>query len=312
MELYGYRRPDGSVGVRNHVIILPVDDISNAACRGSRREDHRHARAPARLRPAPVRRGPRVALPHDDRNRREPQRRRRDRDRDRAELDRADRGGDRGHGEACRGFSIEGKGELEIVRQASLRPSDSFSRRPSSGASTVELGELTVSIKCGESDTTTGLGSCPTVGAWWTAGRRGRDRLLRRDLRAHRRRAPGRCAHAPPTRSASSSSQPTTLRRGDRGGRRRPARLAADPGEHRRRALDDRGESARQHPEDGQPPGRRCARARARRRDAGAGLYFMDSSSAAAEYITLMAPPAPSSTSSRPDRATSSATRSSR
>jgi (2R)-sulfolactate sulfo-lyase subunit beta len=29
---------------------------------------------------------------------------------------------------------------------------------------TVELAELTVSIKCGESDTTTGLGSCPTVG----------------------------------------------------------------------------------------------------------------------------------------------------
>ena len=28
----------------------------------------------------------------------------------------------------------------------------------------VELSELTVSIKCGESDTTTGLGSCPTVG----------------------------------------------------------------------------------------------------------------------------------------------------
>ena len=32
MDLHGYRRPDGSVGVRNHVIILPVDDISNAAC----------------------------------------------------------------------------------------------------------------------------------------------------------------------------------------------------------------------------------------------------------------------------------------
>src|SRR5690625_2659714 len=31
-QLYGYRRENGSVGVRNHVIILPVDDISNAAC----------------------------------------------------------------------------------------------------------------------------------------------------------------------------------------------------------------------------------------------------------------------------------------
>ena len=31
-EIYAYRRENGRVGVRNHVIILPVDDISNAAC----------------------------------------------------------------------------------------------------------------------------------------------------------------------------------------------------------------------------------------------------------------------------------------
>ena len=29
---WGYRRENGRVGVRNHVIILPVDDLSNAAC----------------------------------------------------------------------------------------------------------------------------------------------------------------------------------------------------------------------------------------------------------------------------------------
>src|SRR5438552_19099186 len=28
----GYKRDNGRVGVRNHVIILPVDDLSNAAC----------------------------------------------------------------------------------------------------------------------------------------------------------------------------------------------------------------------------------------------------------------------------------------
>lgn len=28
----GYRRDNGRVGIRNHVIILPVDDLSNAAC----------------------------------------------------------------------------------------------------------------------------------------------------------------------------------------------------------------------------------------------------------------------------------------
>ena len=33
-ELTGYRRENGRVGVRNHVIVLPVDDISNAACVG--------------------------------------------------------------------------------------------------------------------------------------------------------------------------------------------------------------------------------------------------------------------------------------
>src|SRR5918997_6072415 len=28
----GYRRENGRVGIRNHVLILPVDDLSNAAC----------------------------------------------------------------------------------------------------------------------------------------------------------------------------------------------------------------------------------------------------------------------------------------
>src|SRR5216683_439317 len=28
----GYKRENGRVGVRNHVIILPVDDLANAAC----------------------------------------------------------------------------------------------------------------------------------------------------------------------------------------------------------------------------------------------------------------------------------------
>src|SRR5690606_40949001 len=36
----GYRRENGRVGVRNHVIILPVDDLSNAACEAVRSEEH--------------------------------------------------------------------------------------------------------------------------------------------------------------------------------------------------------------------------------------------------------------------------------
>jgi (2R)-sulfolactate sulfo-lyase subunit beta len=34
MRLTGYRRPDGRVGVRNHVVVLPVDDLSNRAAEG--------------------------------------------------------------------------------------------------------------------------------------------------------------------------------------------------------------------------------------------------------------------------------------
>jgi (2R)-sulfolactate sulfo-lyase subunit beta len=34
VRLTGYRRPNGAVGVRNHVLILPVDDLSNAAAEG--------------------------------------------------------------------------------------------------------------------------------------------------------------------------------------------------------------------------------------------------------------------------------------
>ena len=32
ITIQGYRRENGRVGVRNHVLILPLDDISNAAC----------------------------------------------------------------------------------------------------------------------------------------------------------------------------------------------------------------------------------------------------------------------------------------
>ena len=30
-RLMGYRRPNGTMGIRNHVVILPLDDLSNAA-----------------------------------------------------------------------------------------------------------------------------------------------------------------------------------------------------------------------------------------------------------------------------------------
>ena len=32
LTFMGWRRENGRVGVRNHVLILPLDDLSNAAC----------------------------------------------------------------------------------------------------------------------------------------------------------------------------------------------------------------------------------------------------------------------------------------
>ena len=166
MEWYGYRRPDGSVGSRNHVIVLPVDDISNAAVRGVAAKisgtmalPHAYGRlqygedlelhfrtmigtganpnvAAATSSSASSRNGPERIVD-----------------------------GIAETGKPVVGFRIEGQGDLETVRQASrerdgVRPI----RDASSSASRSRWRELGVSIKCGESDTTTGLGSCPTVG----------------------------------------------------------------------------------------------------------------------------------------------------
>ncbi|MGH2734876.1 MAG: UxaA family hydrolase [Actinomycetota bacterium] len=159
----GYRRPDGRVGVRNHVAILPVDDISNAA-----------VEKVAALIPGTL------ALPHaygrlqfgED-----------------LELlfrtlignganpnvasvvvigiepnwtDRVAQG-IAASGKPVEAFSIERHGDLETAARAAraaqvlLQDAGELPREP------VDLAELWISIKCGESDTTTGLASCPTV-----------------------------------------------------------------------------------------------------------------------------------------------------
>ena len=165
MELFGYRRPDGSVGVRNHVIVLPVDDISNAACEA----------VASKIKGA-------LALPHAYGRLQYGE-----------DLDLHFRTmigtganpnvaaaivigieptwteriveGIAATGKPVAGFSIEGSGELEIVRQACWTAIDFVQQASEQQRERIELSELTVSIKCGESDTTTGLGSCPTVGA---------------------------------------------------------------------------------------------------------------------------------------------------
>jgi (2R)-sulfolactate sulfo-lyase subunit beta len=167
----GYRRENGAVGVRNHVILLPVDDLSNAAC------ETVAAQVPGTL-----------ALPHaygrlqygedlelhfrtligTGRNANvaaavvvgiEPNWTARVAD------------GIAESGKPVESFSIEGHGDLETVRRASRAAQSLLQHASELRREEAELGELVVSLKCGESDTTTGLASCPTVG-WVT------DRLV--------------------------------------------------------------------------------------------------------------------------------------
>jgi (2R)-sulfolactate sulfo-lyase subunit beta len=164
MELLGYRRENGAVGVRNHVIVLPVDDISNAACeavaahiQGAMALPHAYGRLQygedleLHFRTMiGTGRNPNVAAAivigiEENWSRRI-----------------AD--GIAETGKPVAWFSIEGHGDLETVRAASWRAKELVQWASELRREPVELGELTVSIKCGESDTTTGLGSCPTVG----------------------------------------------------------------------------------------------------------------------------------------------------
>ena len=160
----GFRRENGSVGVRNHVIVLPVDDISNAACRSV------GAQVQATL-PLPHAYG-RLQYGEDlDLHFRtmigtganpnvaaaivvgiEPNWTERIAE------------GIAATGKPVAAFSIERNGDLETIRQASHAAQKLVQHASELRRETVEIGELTVSIKCGESDTTTGLGSCPTVG----------------------------------------------------------------------------------------------------------------------------------------------------
>jgi (2R)-sulfolactate sulfo-lyase subunit beta len=161
--LTGYRRPDGRVGIRNHVLIIPVDDLSNAV-----------AESVAKAVPGTL------ALPHPY-----------GRLQFGADLDLffrtmigtganpnvaaavvigieptwTDRiaSGIAETGKPVASFSIERHGDLRVLemagRQAArlLQDASELAREP------VDRGELLMSIKCGESDTTSGLGGNPAT-----------------------------------------------------------------------------------------------------------------------------------------------------
>jgi (2R)-sulfolactate sulfo-lyase subunit beta len=163
-KIKAYRRENGRVGVRNHVIILPVDDISNACA------EKVAAMVPGTL-----------CLPHA--------------------YGRLQFGEDlelfwrtiigtgcnpnvaaaivigiepgwtqkvvdgiKKTGKPVEGFAIERRGDLQTAADAA-RVAQKFLQDASEHQRVeCDFKELYISVKCGESDTTTGLSSCPTVG----------------------------------------------------------------------------------------------------------------------------------------------------
>ena len=221
----------------------------------SRRAQHQgHDGDSASVRAPAVRRRPRSAFPHADRRGLEPERRRGRRDRHRGRLDQARRRRHRETGKPVTGFGIELHGDHDTILRASKVAKEYLQWATELRKEDCPISDLWVSTKCGESDTTSGCGSNPTVGSAYdkleplgvtmcfgettelTGGRAGRCRPLR---------------DAPSARAVHEDVQP--LPGSDRAAQdRRPVRFAADQRQHRGRPDDDRGESARQHPEDRQ------------------------------------------------------------
>jgi (2R)-sulfolactate sulfo-lyase subunit beta len=160
----GYRRENGRVGIRNHVVILPVDDISNAACeavanniKGTLALPHAYGRlqfgedlelffrtligigANPNVASAVV-----IGI--------EP-----------GWTDRIVQGIAKA-GKPVYGFSIERQGDLKTIAEASRKAMEFLQRVSELQRQECSFDELYVSVKCGESDTTTGLSSCPIVG----------------------------------------------------------------------------------------------------------------------------------------------------
>src|ERR1700716_2970985 len=161
---WGYKRENGRGGVRNHVIILPVDDLSNAACEAVANN----------IKGA-------MAIPHPY-----------GRLQFGADLDLHFRTligagsnpnvaavivigieegwtarvveGIKQTGKLVVGFGIEGHGDHETIRRASKVAKEYVQWASELRREERPLKDLWVSTKCGESDTTSGCGANPTVG----------------------------------------------------------------------------------------------------------------------------------------------------
>ncbi|WP_018912169.1 UxaA family hydrolase [Thiomonas sp. FB-6] len=160
----GYRRENGRVGVRNHVIILPLDDLSNAAA-----EAVAHNIKGALAIPHPYGRlqfgedlelhfrtligtgcNPNVAAVvvigiEDGWTQKVVQ-------------------GIQATGKPVVGFGIEGHGDHDTIQRASKAAKEFVQWASEKQREACPIHELWVSTKCGESDTTSGCGSNPSVG----------------------------------------------------------------------------------------------------------------------------------------------------
>ncbi|HEY4772302.1 MAG TPA: UxaA family hydrolase [Steroidobacteraceae bacterium] len=162
--MWAYRRENGRVGVRNHVVVLPLDDISNAACeavaahiRGTMALPHAYGR---------LQFGPDLELHFrtmigTGANPNvaacivigiEPMWTQRVVD------------GIAATGKPVAGFAIEGNGDIATVATASRQAKQFVHWASERMREECPLTDLWVAAKCGESDTTTRLASCPTVG----------------------------------------------------------------------------------------------------------------------------------------------------
>jgi (2R)-sulfolactate sulfo-lyase subunit beta len=159
-----WRRENGRVGVRNHVLILPVDDISNAACeavannvKGTMAIPHAYGRLQfgedldLHFRTIiGTGANPNVAAVVVSGI--EP------------EWTKIIVDGIAKTGKPVEGFWIEQNGDFETIRRASWKAKEYVHWASELQKEDCPLTDLWVSTKCGESDTTTGLSSCPTVG----------------------------------------------------------------------------------------------------------------------------------------------------
>jgi (2R)-sulfolactate sulfo-lyase subunit beta len=160
----GYRRANGRVGVRNHVVILPVDDISNAAAEGVARNivgtmaiPHPYGRlqfgADLELHFRTLigtGANPNVAAVVVIGI--EPAWTKRVVD------------GIAATGKPVEGFAIEHNGDHATIMNASKKAKEFVHYATALQRTEAPLKDLWVSTKCGESDTTSGCGANPTVG----------------------------------------------------------------------------------------------------------------------------------------------------